>query len=133
MPDFMTIGGVDTDSLVDALYDASSFSSYDKFAAADRSTFMEDPAVVLAAKIGSRYNELRAERAPFDNQFEEGHRKFVAGLLEMESDKAHYPDANFTMRLTYGTILPYSPADGVLYNYYTTLKGVMDKEDVNNP
>lgn len=42
-------------------------------------------------------------------------------------------DANFTLRLTYGQVMPYDPADGVTYNYYTTLKGVMEKEDPANP
>ena len=46
--------------------------------------------------------------------------------------EAIYPDANFTMRLTYGTVMPYYPRDAVFYNYYTTLKGVMEKEDPNN-
>ena len=58
---------------------------------------------------------------------------FVAGLLEMEKDEKHYPDANFTIRLTYGQILPYKPADAVRYDYYTTLTGVMEKEDPSNP
>lgn len=43
-----------------------------------------------------------------------------------------YPDANSTLRLTYGQVLPYEPADGVEYGYYTTLKGAMEKEDPNN-
>ena len=43
-----------------------------------------------------------------------------------------YPDANSTLRLTYGKVGSYSPKDGVEYNYYTTLKGVMEKEDPNN-
>jgi hypothetical protein len=43
-----------------------------------------------------------------------------------------YPDANFTMRLTYGNVKPYHPKDGVIYNYYTTVKGVMEKEDPTN-
>ena len=43
-----------------------------------------------------------------------------------------YPDANSTLRLTYGKVGSYSPKDGMEYNYYTTLKGVMEKEDPNN-
>ena len=43
-----------------------------------------------------------------------------------------YPDANSTLRLTYGKVLPYEPADGVEYGYYTTLKGAMEKEDPDN-
>ena len=51
----------------------------------------------------------------------------------MQPDRLFYPDANFTLRMTYGKVLPYSPADGVEYNYYTTMKGVIDKEDPSNP
>ncbi|MFA4997650.1 MAG: S46 family peptidase, partial [Bacteroidales bacterium] len=43
-----------------------------------------------------------------------------------------YPDANFSMRLTYGNVLNYRPRDGVTYDYYTTLTGVMEKEDPSN-
>lgn len=53
--------------------------------------------------------------------------------MRMQPDKAWASDANFTIRLTYGRVLPYDPADGIRYNYYTTLKGVMEKEDPKNP
>ena len=58
-----------------------------------------------------------------------GRRLFVAGLREMDPDKKFYPDANSTMRLTYGKVLDYYPADAVHYDFVTTLKGVMEKED----
>lgn len=66
-------------------------------------------------------------------KYRRGHRLFIAGLLEMQPDRKFYPDANFTMRLTYGQVLPYRPADGVIYDYYTTLDGVIAKEDTSNP
>ena len=53
--------------------------------------------------------------------------------MRMQPKKAWASDANFTIRLTYGRILPYNPADGIRYNYYTTLKGVMEKENPENP
>jgi tetratricopeptide (TPR) repeat protein len=62
----------------------------------------------------------------------EGYRKYIAGLLEMMPDKAFYPDANSTMRMTYGTVQDYYPADAVHYNYVTTLNGVIEKEDPTN-
>ena len=62
----------------------------------------------------------------------EGERLFIAGLREMNPDVKYYPDANFTMRLSYGQVLDYYPADGVHYDYTTTLKGVMEKEDPDN-
>jgi hypothetical protein len=48
--------------------------------------------------------------------------------MEMEKNKNFYPDANSTMRLTYGKVLDYEPRDGVIYKYYTTAKGYLEKE-----
>jgi hypothetical protein len=56
----------------------------------------------------------------------------MAALMEMQPDKIFYPDANFTMRLTYGTVEGYDPRDAVHYKYFTTLEGVMAKEDSTN-
>ncbi|MCL2131299.1 MAG: S46 family peptidase, partial [Lentimicrobiaceae bacterium] len=61
--------------------------------------------------------------------FEKGKRLFVDGILQINAEKSMAPDANSTIRLTYGTINPYEPRDGVTYHHYTTLKGVMEKED----
>jgi hypothetical protein len=63
---------------------------------------------------------------------ERGNRLFVAGLREMQPDRKFYPNANSTMRLTYGKVLDYYPADAIHYNYFTTLTGVMEKEDPDN-
>ena len=69
----------------------------------------------------------------FSGDFKVGHRLLVAGIREMDSDsKFFYPDANFTMRLTYGTVGDYEPEDAVTYSYFTTLNGVMEKEDPDN-
>ena len=51
-------------------------------------------------------------------------RLYMEGLMEMQKDRNFYPDANFTMRLTYGTVEPYKGADAVNYNYYTHTSGV---------
>ena len=56
-----------------------------------------------------------------------GERLYMKGLMEMQSERNFYPDANFTMRLTYGTVEPYKGADAVNYKYYTTMDGVMAK------
>ena len=58
---------------------------------------------------------------------ENGKKLFVGGLNEMNKDKTVYPDANSTMRLTYGKVGDYNPRDGVHYNYFTTLKGYAEK------
>ena len=57
----------------------------------------------------------------------QGERLYMKGLMEMQTERNFYPDANFTMRLTYGTVEPYKGADAVNYNYYTTMDGVMAK------
>jgi hypothetical protein len=67
--------------------------------------------------------DLRASTA----DLEAGKRLFVGGLNEMNKDRISYPDANSTMRLTYGTVGDYNPRDGVHYNYFTTLKGYAEK------
>jgi hypothetical protein len=67
-----------------------------------------------------------------NEKLDKGHRLYIAGLREMYPDRKFYPDANFTMRLTYGTVQDYYPADAIHYKYYTTLDGVMQKEDPDN-
>ncbi len=59
-------------------------------------------------------------------------RLFMAGLREMQPDKVFYPDANSTMRLSYGTVQDYYPADAVKYAYTTTTAGILEKEDPSN-
>ena len=61
------------------------------------------------------------------------HKTYVRGLCEMYAPTPKAPDANFTIRLTYGNVKSYDPKDGIHYKYYTTLKGVMEKEDPSNP
>ena len=82
---------------------------------------------------------VRAEEANLKNalkEFEDGyamaHRSYVKGLLAMYGDRANFPDANFTLRLTYGQVKGYSPRDCDYYGHQTTLDGVMEKEDSTN-
>ncbi|MCQ2270225.1 MAG: S46 family peptidase [Bacteroidales bacterium] len=60
-------------------------------------------------------------------------RAFIAAIKEMKADTPIYPDANSTMRTTYGTVCDYFPADGVHYNYFTTTKGILEKEVPGDP
>ena len=92
-----------------------------------------DPAVALGKSVLELYEKLAAECKGAEKKLAEGRRKYVAGLMIQQPDKAWAADANFTLRLTYGRVLPYDPADGIRYNHYTTLKGVMEKEDPKNP
>jgi hypothetical protein len=67
-----------------------------------------------------------------DEMFENGMRLFVEGLREMNPDKSYYPDANSTLRLTYGNVLPYEPKDAMYYRHFTTSNGILEKEDPNH-
>ena len=132
--------GGDTDAYVDYVFDNSVFTDeaatlalLDNFNEDTAARLAEDPAVILSKSVMELYRALNEERKAGMLKYNEGHRLYIAGLLEMYPDRAWAPDANFTIRLTYGNILPYSPADGIEYNYYTTLKGVMEKEDPENP
>ena len=59
-------------------------------------------------------------------------RSYLKGLMELNHDKMFYPDANSTLRVAYGKVEGYEPADGVEYDYFTTLKGIIEKEDPKN-
>ncbi len=61
------------------------------------------------------------------------HKKYIRGLNEMKQPAPAYPDANFTMRLTYGNVRSCNPKDGVMYSYYTTTDGILQKENPNDP
>ncbi len=88
----------------------------------------KDPAYIVAESIfeqATMLSEMVNKTAP---GLMKGRRLFVAGLMEMQQDRKFYPDANSTMRVTYGTVGDYAPRDGVRYNYYTTIKGYIEKE-----
>ena len=125
------------DAYVDFLYDNSIFVDEAKVLAALENMTLEqilaDPAQKLNKSVVTMFNKLNADRKPFVAQYAEGHRLYIDGLMKMQPEKAWASDANFTIRLTYGNVLPYTPQDGVRYSYYTTLKGVMEKENPENP
>jgi len=80
--------------------------------------------------VTSKYDALYQEQQA---QLAKAYRLYMSGLREMSPEKLFYPDANSTMRLTYGKVLPYSPGDAVEYDAFTTLDGVMQKDDPSNP
>jgi hypothetical protein len=95
-------------------------------------TLLKDPAFVASEAFYGELSGIRKAMAAADEDLNKGYRLFIAGLREMKPDKKFYPDANSTMRLTYGQVRDYYPADAVHYDYRTTLKGVMEKEDTGN-
>ena len=127
----------DTDAYVDDLYARSAFADEQRALDFATSATLEqieaDPAYGLYASVLDKTIELMNRQREASSEYADGHRLYIAGLMRMQPDKAWASDANFTLRLTYGQVMPYDPADGVTYNYYTTLKGVMEKEDPANP
>lgn len=91
-----------------------------------------DLAFVAGASILELNKSLAAKLQGPQEQIRKSNRLFVSGLKEMQVDRTFYPDANFTMRLSYGKVGNYEPKDGVLYQHFTTLAGVMEKEDPSN-
>ena len=127
------------DSFVDACFDRSIFRSSKALAA-----FLQNPSadklkkdlmVQYAKSVKEGYKATDEAMKAETNAYNRAHKTWVAGMLALKQKegKAIYPDANSTLRLTYGKIGSYEPADGKEYLYYTTLKGVMEKEDPENP
>ena len=85
----------------------------------------KDPIYALMYNIVNSYRELGGKAAEVDNSRAE--RLYMKGLMEMQKDRNFYPDANFTMRLTYGSVQDCKPVNAVTYDYITTLDGVMEK------
>ena len=92
----------------------------------------KDPAYQAGRSVSAQYSRLLGKNREAQQQIDNASRLFIAGLMEMQPDKVFYPDANFTMRLSYGTVGDYEPRDAVIYKHYTTLQGVMEKEDPDN-
>ena len=125
--------GGNIDQYVDWLYNSSAFYSLEKAKNLSDEARTQDPAYVLAQSVIKSYNSLVPEYQALSPRYNEAHRLYVDGRMKMEPQKAWYSDANFTIRLTYGQVLPYNPSDAVTYNYFTTLEGVIAKEDKSNP
>lgn len=123
-----------SEEMIDKIFDESVFTSYDKLEAARAVgvNLDEDPAAVLRGAIIDKRGPLYRQTITWDDTLEAPTKAYAAALLEWQKAKPSYPDANFTCRLTYGTVKGYEPKDGVVYKYYTTLKGVMEKEDPGN-
>lgn len=89
---------------------------------------MDDPALRYALSFAKNYQEVYEPKIEkYRTEKEALKKKYIRGLMEMKKDGLFYPDANSTMRITYGQVLSYSPQDAVHYDYYTTLDGFMDK------
>lgn len=89
----------------------------------------KDPAVELSLSTTMALYSLEQEMSDAEFDIRRGERLYFAALKEMNPDKALPSDANFTMRMSYGSIGGYRPYDAAWYNYYSTDRGVLEKED----
>lgn len=88
----------------------------------------KDPAF-MAYLASRKIIEVNGNLSEYLMKSEEGSRLYMKGLMEMNPEKEFYSDANSNMRLTYGTVGDYIPRDAVRYAHYTTIEGIMEKED----
>ena len=116
------------------VYEKSDFSSLEKIRKAiehDKTDFSNDPAVIFAQEVKKTLETIRgAEYDKLSDRIRDAERLYENGIktIASETAKPMYPDANSTMRLTYGKIGGYSGADATDYKYYTTTKGILQKE-----
>ena len=127
----------DYDAYVDDLYSKSIFSSKKNL-----EKFLKKPSVKAIEKdMATAYSRSKLAKLGEVSQLYASlvaelpllHKTYIRGLGEMKLPVPSYPDANFTLRLTYGNVKSYNPKDGVRYNYYTTTEGILEKEDPANP
>ncbi|MDO5523714.1 MAG: S46 family peptidase [Bacteroidia bacterium] len=127
----------DVDKFVDFVFENSIFGSEEnlqQFVSGNKNAeaLQTDPMFQFAASVVDEMRSLQTQLSAFDNPFAIARRTYLDGILEMDGPYAHFPDANLTMRLTYGQLKGYEPRDGVSYAHQTTLDGVMEKEDPDN-
>ena len=108
--------------LVELLKDKKKYARYIK----------NDPAANLSLSVTMVLMEMRQLIANAEYTILKGKRLHFAGLQQLYPEKNFYSDANFTMRLSYGSINGYYPFDAAWYNHYTTDKGLLEKEDATN-
>jgi len=126
--------GGDFTAYVDKMFQKSVFTDQQRLNnwLSNPKSLDKDPLFALTMNIIESYipvQDLYFQAQTIGNK---GERLYMKGLMEMQSDRNFYPDANFTMRLTYGTVQPYKAADAVSYKYYTTMDGVMAKYKPGN-
>ena len=129
----------DIDAFVDECFAKSIFANraaFDKFIKKPKaSTLEKDLMINYAQSVKDGYAKLAEDTKEINKAYAAAHKVWVAGMMELKKNEGTplYPDANLTLRLTYGNIASYQPADCVTNLCYTTLEGVMEKEDPDNP
>jgi len=127
----------DYEKYADWLFANTRFTSLEKLMEllknADTQMLTKDPAMELALSTTDMGYELSGQMMPAYEKVLRGEREYMAALMEMDADKTFYPDANFTQRMSYGTVKGYKPRDAVWYDYYSTSKGILEKQKPGDP
>lgn len=134
----------DVEAFVDHIFDRSLFGTrenWDLFYSDPRAfianeekieELRNDPMFLFARSVTEEALSLGTQLSKYDVPFSLARRTWLEGILAMDGPHTHFPDANLTLRLTYGQVKGYQPRDAVAYAHQTTLKGVMEKEDPDN-
>ena len=121
------------DKFADKAYAKSVFSDKDRFnkflEKPNEKALAKDPMKAVADDLFEVYRGQSAVNQEANELLAQGARLFQAGLREMMPDKDFYPDANSTLRASFGNVRAYQPKDGVMFKYYTTIDGKMAKEN----
>ena len=119
------------------MLEKSVFANYEtlmKFAEKPKAKkIAKDPIAIFAEELYTTYMTAVMSTEEANEKIAKANRLYQAAIREMNSDKAYYPNANMTMRLTYGSVLDYYPADAIHYDYTTKIEGIIEKEDPTNP
>lgn len=128
-------GGKAIDKYISSIKAKSIFfnkEKFDKFASNPSVKALDkDPFFMVIEDVSKAYDKALStpEIRKASDDLKIANRKFTKGIREMLPNKKFYPNANSTLRMTYGQVLPYSPKDAVSYDYVTSLDGMFQKED----
>ncbi|MCK4630275.1 MAG: S46 family peptidase [Bacteroidales bacterium] len=89
----------------------------------------KDPIYRLVQSAGETYGKISSEYRKLNQELESLHRVYMKAQMEFEPEKLFYPDANFSLRVSYGEVSGYDSRDAVFYKHYTTLEGVIEKDN----
>jgi len=119
------------EAYVDDMFTRSIFTTPEKLKAflnkPSLKVLQKDPAYIAAKSVSATRSKLQNDLEAYSDALSKGQRLYIAGVMEYMPDRTKYPDANSTMRMTYGKVLDYYPYDAVHYNWYTTIDGVIQK------
>ena len=127
----------DVDAYVEQLFEKSLFADKDRvmeflesFKPSKVKKLRKDPALLAyQSMIGFYRDEVNPKMGPINKEIDRMQRIYMKGQMAMEPEKRFSPDANFTLRVTYGKVEGFKPQDGKNFRHYTTLEGIMEKEN----